>query len=58
MVRRWCGCGHDLLRFPISGVFALDELKLSSSLEYGVSSEFAAGHKGESNRLDEVRSIV
>jgi hypothetical protein len=50
---------YDLLRFPISGVFALDELELmSSSLECRVSSEFAVGHKGESNRLDEVRSIV
>ena len=49
---------YDLLRVPITGVFAFDELDLSSSLECRVSDVFAAGPKCVSNRLDEVKSIM
>ena len=49
---------YDLLRVPISGVFAFDELKLSSSLEGRVSNELDVGPKCVSNRLDEVRYVA
>ena len=48
----------DLLRVPISGVFAFDELELSYSLAGRVSDEFALGPKCVFNRPNEVRYVV
>jgi len=49
---------YNFWNFPISGVFAFDELELSSSLVVRVSYEFAVGPKCVSNRSDEVRFVV
>ena len=48
----------DLLSVPISGVFAFDELELSSSLVGRVFDEFAVEPKRVSNRPNEVRFEV
>ena len=49
---------YDFLDVPVSGVFAFDELELSSSLVGRVSDEFAVGPKCVSNYPNEVRSVM
>jgi hypothetical protein len=49
---------YDLLRVPINGLFALDELQLSPSLECRVSDELAVGPNCVSDRPDEVRYVM
>ena len=49
---------YNFWNVPIRGVFAFDDLELSSSLIGRVSNEFAVGPKYVSNRPDEFRSVV
>ena len=49
---------YNFWNVPISGVFAFDELELSSSLVGRVFDKFEAGFKCLPNRLDEVRPVV
>ena len=49
---------YDFLYISVSGVFAFEELELSSPLVGRVFDEFAVGPKCASNRLDEVRYVV
>ena len=49
---------YNFLIVPISGVFAFDDLELSSFLGCRVSDKFAVGPKCVSNCPGEVRSVV
>ncbi len=49
---------YNFLNVPIIGVFAFDELELSSSFARRVFDEFAVGPKCVSNRPDKVRFVM